>query len=155
MADPKVRMDRSRDFSTVHGERPAGDRHATVHFYQDKLPFDAAGFLIADHPDITENPELIALVERKLKKAAKQKIDAPGDEHDADSDDADNDTVNLEAWARGEQRVQWQDVSNAIAKRFTKRVVSKQAAIEFLIDEKVVSYENLSPEHQKLVKELV
>lgn len=154
MAEPKVRMDRSRDYSTIHGERPAGDRHAAVHFYQDRLPFDSQGFLIVEHPDILDDPKLVDLVDRKLKKAAKAKIEAPGDDPDASSDDSPTD-VNLEAWARGEQQVTWQEVSNAIGKRFTRRVQSKAAAIEFLVTEKVVSYDNLSPEHQKLVKELV
>lgn len=147
-------MDRSRDYSTIHGERTAGDRHATVHFYQDGLPFDSQGFLIVEHPDVLENPKLIELVDRKLKKAAKAKIESPGDNADAPSDDGPPD-VNLEAWARGEQQVAWQEVTNVIGKRFTKRVKDKTAAIEFLVAEKVVRYEDLSPEHQKLVKELV
>lgn len=153
MAEPKVRMDRSRDYSTIHGERTPGDRHAAVHFYQDGLPFDSQGFLIVEHPDVLDNPKLIELVDRKLKKAAKAKVEAPGDDADAPSDDGPAD-VNLEAWARGEQQVAWQEVSNAIGKRFTRRVQSKAAAIEFLVDEKVVRYDDLSPEHQKLVKEV-
>ena len=157
MADPKVRMDRSRDFSSIHGERSPSDRHAMVHFYQDRLPFDAQGFLIPDHPDVLENSELKKLVEGKLKKAAKAKpeagdLDAPSDDKDG-ADDAG--PVNLSAWARGEGKWPWQEVSNAIGKRFNRRVPNKQAAIEFLVDEKVVGLADLAPEYQKLVKELV
>lgn len=167
MKTPKLRLDRGRDFSSVHGERAPGDRHATVHFYQDLLPFDAQGFLLMDHPDVTENPKLVALVERKLKKLEKTKPVAAEDDTDALSDD-DNDVdgdddedddvqepVNLEMWARGEAEYPWQEISNAIAIRFKRRVPSKQAAIEFLIEERVVSIGALSKSHQKLVKELV
>lgn len=154
MAEPKVRMDRSRDYSTIHGERTPGDRHAAVHFYQDGLPFDSQGVLIVEHPDVLENPKLIELVDRKLKKAAKAKIEAPGDDPDASSEEGPAD-INLESWACGEQQVVWQEVSNAIGKRFSRRVSNKTAAIELLVTEKVVRYDDLSPEHQKLVKELV
>lgn len=156
MADVKVRMDKSRDFSTVHGERVPGDRYREVHFFQDRLPFDSRGFLISDHPDVTEDPELAKLVAQKLKKAAKSKAEAPGDEPDAPSDkDEGDEQVNLSAWARGEGQWPWQEISNAIGKRFNRRVANKQAAIEFLVDEKVIAVADLAPEYQKLVKDLV
>lgn len=47
----KVRMDRGRDYSTVHGERASDDPFANTHFVQDGLPFDAEGFLLLEHPD--------------------------------------------------------------------------------------------------------
>lgn len=160
MADAKVRMDRSRDYATVHGERAQGDLHAMVQFVQDGLPFDAQGFLIADHPDVTGNPKLSELAERKLKKAIKQAASAPGDDPSAPSidpegNDEDAGPLNLEAWARGEKKYPWQEISNAIAQRFTRRVQNKQAAIVFLVEEKVVEVGNLSDEHRKLVRELV
>jgi hypothetical protein len=161
----KVRMDRGRDFSTVHGERTPGDVHAAVHFYQDRLPFDSNRFLIVDHPDILKDPKLQALVEKKLKKAEKAKpvaaaegTDALSDDNTEVDDDEDEeilDPVNLEMWARGESEYPWTDVSQAIAQRFKRRVPSKAAAIEFLVDEKIIAVADLSKAHQKLVKELV
>ena len=93
------------------------------------------------------------------KKAAKAKAEAPGKESDAPSDNGDGaddaGPVNLTAWARGEGEWPWQEVSNAIGKRFNRRVPNKQAAIEFLVDEKIVALADLAPDFQKLVKELV
>jgi hypothetical protein len=42
----QIRLDRSRYFSEVRGERTANDPHADVHFQQDGLPFDAEGNLV-------------------------------------------------------------------------------------------------------------
>ena len=115
--------------------------------------------MMPDHPDVTEHPELVKLAEQKLKKAAKAKAEAPGKESDAPSDNGDGaddaGPVNLTAWARGEGEWPWQEVSNAIGKRFNRRVPNKQAAIEFLVDEKIVALADLAPAFQKLVKELV
>lgn len=172
MSTPQVRMDKSREFSTVHGERTPDDPHAGVHFYQDGLPFDSLGILVANHPELTaETPQaqkLRDLVERKMRKLNKQKVvEEPAPVALADDDDDDDATpkakvdddddgdkpVNLEAWARGEQKVIWNEVSQAIARRFSRRVSGKVDALELLIDERVVALGALSPEHQKLLKQ--
>lgn len=157
MATPVVRLDRSRPYSTVHGERSASDRHANVFFYQDKLPFGADGTVLANHPDIAESPELAALLEGKLKKAAKVALSAPGDDA-ADGlptapveADEGPEEVNLTLWARGEQQVQWQHVTDAIARRYGRRVKDKAGALELLIGEGAVQLEHLPAPHRKLV----
>lgn len=149
-----VRMDRSRDFSTVHGERLPGDRHAKVFFYQDRLPFDAAGVLIHDHPDVLEDETLKERVALMQKRAAKRAKDAPGDE-DADNNGEDGEpvTVNLVSWARGEEKFPWQDLSNAIARRFSKRVSNKRDALELLVEEHVVSVGQLAEPFKKLLQD--
>ena len=166
MSSPQVRMDKSREYSTVHGERPPDDPHAGIHFYQDGLPFDAHGILVADHPELQgdskQATKLRELVERKMKKASKVAAveekspnaladdDEPEDDQEPEVDETE--PVNLEAWARGEQKVIWNEVSQAIARRFSRRVGGKKDALEFLIEEKVVMLSNLSVEHQKLVR---
>lgn len=161
---PQIRLlDKSRAFSTIHGERGPSDPDHGVHFLQDGLPLDAQGFLVAHHQDLQgETKQAIKLREiaaRKLEKAAKaqQKVDKAerGESGEASDDEegaADDEPVNLEAWARGEQRVEWNDVTQTIAQRYKKRVGSKLDALEFLIEEKVVSFDMLSPQHQKLLR---
>ena len=56
MAEPSIRLDRSKPFSTCHGERHPDDSQYRVHFWQGGkfgkdiilLPFDSQGDLIAD-----------------------------------------------------------------------------------------------------------
>lgn len=161
-----IRIDRSRDFSEVHGDRPPGDTHAKVFFYQDGLPFGADGKLVTNHPEIEESPRLKRMVERLSEKAAKKRRSAPGDFEDEDEEDrdleasADEDEneddgapVSLEAWARGTMDYKWQDVSDAIAGRFSKRATNKKNALEILIEERVISMGALSNLHKRLVRD--
>lgn len=150
-----VRLDKSRDHATVHGERSPGDPHHAVHFYQYGLPFNAHGILIDDHPEIEADPRKKAAMEKLMKKAAKVKQEAPGDDAldllDGDEDSDDKPELNLEMWARGEQKWRWQEVSDAIAARFSKRVSDKKGAIEVLLEERIIPIGALSAEHKKLV----
>lgn len=166
-----VRMDRSRSFATVHGERGPSDLHAGVHFYQDGIPFDAQGFLLFDHPDLkvpgAHGDKIRALVERKLKKAASIAAKQPpkpakerdvdsdpdADESDADAEDDLLDPVNLEAWLRGEQEVEWNDVSQEIARRFKVRKSKVEDAVAFLVNEqRVVAKDQLRRKFQKFAE---
>jgi hypothetical protein len=152
-----IRLDKSRDYSTIHGDRRPGDPHYAVYFYQFGLPFDAHGVLLADHPEIKADPRKQAAVEKLMKKAVKVKKEAPGDAVDAllnegDNEDSDDTpSLNLEMWARGEQKWRWQEVSDAIAARFSKRVTDKKGAVEVLLEEKVVPLGALSRELRQLV----
>lgn len=47
-AVPEIRLDRTRKFSTIHGERNPGDPHYHVHSMQGGLPFGADEKLVAD-----------------------------------------------------------------------------------------------------------
>lgn len=164
---PVVRMDKSSDYATVHGERAPGSVHAAVHFYQNNLPFDAQGFLIHDHDDFelkSPKPSKHALMireraEKLMARAAKRsKPKVEGEEAIADGDgeeqnEDDKGPANLEAWARGEARVPWNEVTQAIARRFSKRVSNKRDAIELMLVERIVAKGDLSDEHRKLVDE--
>ena len=153
-----VRVDRSRDFSTVHGEMRPDDPHYRVAFYQYGLPFDAHGILLADHPEIAADERKQQAVAKLMKRAAKVEKKAPGDavdqllsREDDEGEDNDKPELNLVMWARGEQKWKWQEVSDAIAARFSKRVVDKKGAIEVLLEEKIVTRNDLSNEHNRLV----
>jgi hypothetical protein len=158
----QVRMDKSRDYATVHGERIPGDPHAAVHFTQNALPFDAQGILITDHPVFEpgiEKPSKHAITLRdraekliaKAIKSAKPKVEGETAEVEDDDGGADNGPANLETWARGESKVPWNEVTQAIAKRFSRRVSNKHDAIELLVEDRVVARGDLSDEHRKLL----
>lgn len=159
----RLRMDKSKYFSTVHGERAAGDPHAKIHFYQDGLPFDGEGLLLVDLvPDDKRE-----LVDRRLKKLAAtvQKpvpepvrtapvADPESDDGDDDADNQGDDAatqnitpgdVNLESWLRGEANYVWFSIPAAIRQRFSKNVSNKTDAVTYLVEEeKVVTPDQLS-----------
>jgi hypothetical protein len=82
---PQLRMDGSKYFSTVHGERPPGDPLQHVHFYQDGLPFDAGRLLLTEM--IEGDERLKALAAKKLSRQKKQVVAVV----DADIDSVDGD----------------------------------------------------------------
>lgn len=150
----RLRMDKSRYYSSIHGERQPDDPHAKISFYQDGLPFDGEGLLLLDLvPDDKKD-----MVERRLKKlnAARPEPEpvrtAPvvGE----DDDDADDEKrqpeitpgdVNLEAWLRGEANYVWFSIPAAIRTRFGKNVANKTDAVTFLVEEeKIVAPAQLS-----------
>lgn len=154
-----VTLDKSRDFSTVHGERAPDDLHARVRFFQDGLPFDAEGVLMADHPDITGNEKLQRVVERKLRKAAaKAEKEAARARGDLDDDDDEEDRpdadgklppVDIRAWVMGQRDYLWTEVSQAIALKYKVRVGGKKHAVEFLVNEGVVTPELVGKDLKK------
>lgn len=161
---PVVRMDRSRDFGTVTGERTPDSVHATLHFIQNGLPFDSEGMLIHDHVFFEadkEKPSKNALLlrdraEKLIQKAiknARPRVEGEPVPEGEEEEEEQKGPANLEEWARGEARVPWQEVTQAIARRFGKRVANKTDAITLLLEERVVAKANLSEEHRKLVDE--
>jgi hypothetical protein len=158
---PQLRMDGSKYFSTVHGERPPGDPLQHVHFYQDGLPFDAGRLLLTE---MIENDErLKALAAKKLSRQPKQKAveivddgddgdhtpqDQPDDEDDGKSD------VNLEMWLTGDAKYDFnKHIRGAIADRYQRRGINSVLnAVEFLVNEqKIVPVERLCPGFQLLL----
>lgn len=144
---PVVRLDRSREFSTVHGERAPGDPLAGVCFYQEGLPFDSSGILLP-HAIDKEDKRLRALVEKKVARATKaMQPRAEGeaaDEEDADGEDTSG--VNLESWLRGEAEYAWFAVSAAIAKAYGRKGMKMADAVAFLVDEKrLIPFDQVAP----------
>jgi hypothetical protein len=160
-----VRMDRSRDFATVHGDRVAGDPLVSVFFFQDQLPYSAQGILLWDHPLVQKDQALIKRAAKLLRRAVKLRQQDPEDDEDDDNDDEDEDDedeeeqdeygpapVNFKKWAAGLQEVQWQEVSNAIARKYFKRVKNKHDALELLVAEGEISAGALSKANRKLLE---
>ena len=145
-----MKLDRSLPFATVHGDRPPGDLHQAVEYFQHGLPFNAQGNLVQSlvdaDPDLQKRAE--ALGKRKAK--ADAVIAALGD------DEADvqitptsshaGDDVNLEAWLRKEAKYQWFAISSAIHKRYSVRVTNQEEAVRLLVcDEKLLPAEAVHP----------
>jgi hypothetical protein len=163
---PKLRMDRSRGYGTVHGERPPGDLHQNTHFFQDNMPFDAHGFLILDAID---DPKIKAIAERKLKKLPTAPPAAEGDSDGAGEDDSDPATteavgqqkptatnsseVNLEAWLREEVSYPWNLITRTMRDRYHQNMSKQHDVIQFLVeDEKVVPEDQVGPSLRKFLK---
>jgi len=171
VAPPRVRMDRSRAYASVTGDRVPGDRHAAVFFIQDGIPADSEGYFIFDHPDMLrkgkDGDKARQAAERKIKKALAQQAKAPqrapraeddddesegrADRDEDEGDDGDDllEPINLEAWLRGEQDVEWQEVTQEIARRYKVRKSNIADAVEFLVKEGVVPKAQLRKKFQK------
>lgn len=172
METPKIRMDKSRPHSTVHGERGPGDPHAGIHFYQDGLPHDAQGFLILDGPDYEgdspqakKNRDVAARkVSKFMAKSNKARAAAMADggpemprgidQVDEDDDEEledEGEPVNLSAWVRGEQQVEWNEVTQEIARRYKKRVASIADAVPFLVKEGICPANEVAKKFKKFL----
>ena len=162
---PKLRMDRSKPFGTVHGERLPGDVHQNTHFFQDGMPFDAGGLLVYE---AIEDPKIKALADRKLKKLPAAKPEADGD--GADDDDRDNDAggdstppvsaptspddVNLEAWLRGEASYPWFAITKAVRERHSNNISKQAEMVEFLVrDLKIVPEDQVAADLRQHLKD--
>lgn len=159
---PLLRLDRSRDFSTVHGERPASDPHAGIHFYQDGLPFDSHEIYVDGHLNDTSDKDgkLRAMVERKLRKLQGQQTAADAEAELAAGDtplagekkpDSDTDDLNLVAWARGDAQYLFGHVREAIKKRYSQVVKDTRGALDCLLDEKAITEKDLAPQYKQLL----
>jgi hypothetical protein len=179
MAPPRVRMDRSRTFSTIHGDRPPGDPHHGVAYRQDGIPCDGEGYFLFDHPDMKkpgkDGDHARKMAQKHIARALKAEASKPkrvappprddSDEFDTDADgrpihsaEADDDEedddllppVNLSEWLRGGQEVVWTDVGQEIARAYKKRIASIKDAVAFLVnDEKLVPKDQLRPSFKK------
>ncbi len=169
-APPRVRMDRSRSFSTVHGDRVPGDPHCGVMYYQDGIPCDAEGYFIFDHPDMQAKGPVgdkrRKMAEKHIKRAmaaaAKVRVKPPkavdeddedGEATDTEAEDDDEEdllpAVNLGEWLRGRQEVEWNDVSQEIARTYKKRIAKIEDAVAFLVKEGVCPRNELRPKFKK------
>jgi hypothetical protein len=171
MPAPKIKMDKSRSFSTIHGVRGPGDPHQNVHFAQDGLYYDAQGHLVIEHPDYEgDSPHheklrraLAKKIERHMRDAGKRHaaaiqeggpdmprgIDDLDDDEAAEGDGDELEPINLTEWAAGRQQVEWNDITQAIAQRFKKRIASIADAIPFLVTEGVVPRDQVAKKYKR------
>jgi hypothetical protein len=154
----KVRMDRSKYYTTVHGEREPGDPHAGVVFMQDGLPFDGDGVLMDERLSLICSDAEQAHAERLRERAAKaaERKSKPADDEGGDDGEVgekDPNSVNIEAWLRGEQKVEWFALAAAIRSRYHKGVNNRRNALIFLVEEeKVLPLSQLAPEHAAVLQ---
>jgi hypothetical protein len=123
-----LRLDRSRYHASVHG-----NFDSCVRFYQDGLPFDAAGALCAE----LCSAEQLALADRNTPPQMPDAGDRiPGKSEDLTSDiRSPTSDVNLERWAKGEVRYRPNKVFAAIRERYNKSVTTFADAAEFLVND--------------------
>lgn len=150
----RLRIDRSKPYATIHGERAPGDPHQHAQFSQDGIYYDASGFHI---PELIADEKIAAMVEKRLArqmKAARNEAPSPDDE--AGSDDPDTTKtasdgggteVNLESWLRGEAKYQWFAITKTVRERYHQNLTKLVDVLEFLVfDEKVIPEDALAPE---------
>lgn len=125
-------LDRTRKFSTVHGEDTRG-----IAFFQDGFPFDARGQL--HEPALTD--ELRKKLGPKPQKAAKVKAEkAPRPARPDATAEGDKGEVNLTAWLKGEVRYKPFQVFAATRKRTGVAVTSIVEAARLLVfEQKIVT----------------
>ncbi len=115
-----LRLDRSKYHASEHGDHP--DR---MRFRQDGLPFDARGHLCTE----LCSAEDVARADDKAARAKAHELETPEPE-DAAADDG---SVNLERWGRGEAHYEPGRVFAAIRHRYNKFVRTFADAIDFLV----------------------
>lgn len=167
---PKIKMDRSRSYGTVHGSIAPGQPYFGAAMIQDGLYFDAQGHLLIEHPDYEgDTPAheklrkvLAKKIERHMRDAGKRQatVNAEGgpdmprgiDEIDDDDEVAaeeDLEPLNLTEWAAGRQQVEWNDITQAIAQRYKKRVASIADAIPFLVKEGMIQPDQVAKKYRR------
>lgn len=179
MTDAVIRLDRSKTFSECRGERAPDDPHYRVHFWQGRmvgremvlLPFDSQGELVPDDNKTefwdgkdTEgkpvrhfplyNKPMRDLLDRMKKRqtAVADKAETVDELELQDNPDTASEDVNFVSYLRGEARYEWPLLQAAAKKRFHRIFQSKKQMIEDLVmDEKIVTEAELSPEFVKLL----
>ena len=168
---PLVRLDKSKHYSSIHGERTPDDPMYHVHFWQGGLPFDATGILVPDvgpdkpFPGVVEGksitfqplytPEMRGMVERRIARMLRSnqqaieeaKLDTPPEPTVDPAED-----VNFESFLRGEVNFPFESLQRAYFQRFHKRHQRVRHIIEDLIyEEKIVPEDQV---HQKIMRML-
>lgn len=161
MSDPVLRLDRSKQFATEHGDRQLDDPLHPVHFWQDGLPFDAGGVLVPDDGKKTQWQIVIEglpvtvkpLYDEKMRLKAtrkltrlknKEKVEPEADELADDDEiaharDLASDDVNLESWLRGQAEYEPFMIFAACRRRYSKNYTKLRDVVEDLVmDDKLV-----------------
>ena len=153
-APNRLRLDKSRPYSRIHGERKLGDPFRLAHFQQDGIHFDAQGLHI---DDLVPEGKVRALVDRRLKKAktAPAQVTEQVTERDPSFGEGNSGgdglgngdvPVNLEAWLRGEAKYPWYAITKAVRDRYSVNKTRQVDVIEFLVtDQKIVPMSDVAP----------
>lgn len=140
----KIKLDKSRPHSTVHGDAEYG-----LAAYQDGLPFNHQGELI----EKLVTPEMQPIVDKKLRKLAKLEaanapkdsvqqdppIPEPEDDEDEDENDGDSaDEINFEQWLKDETKYPWHLLAKEGKKRYSKVFSNSKELADFLVYEEQI-----------------
>jgi hypothetical protein len=167
---PTLRLDRSKRFSTVHGDRVPDDPHYKVHFWQDDLPFDVNGILVPDDgktqdfsgvdtesKPVRYQPLYTEARRKKLEKRLARltkvaRAPEPEElEEEAQANDASPEVkaamaseVNLESWLRGEVQYEPWMIFEAFKARYHRQTHKLGDVVtELVLDEKIVRPEEV------------
>lgn len=164
---PVIRLDPSKPFSEVRGDRLPNDPHYHVAFIQDTLPFDVDNVLvpddgkrepwttIIDKETIVHSPlytdAMRAKVARKLERLAKG---LPAIEEAAEEEEEEEDDVNLAMWLRGEVEYQDQELYAAAKKRYSVNYSKRaQLVVDLVYDHKLVAEDDVAAALRPLLKQ--
>lgn len=152
-----IMLDRSKPFSTIHGERLADDPHCKVAAMQNGLPFDVNDRLVPDDgqtqrwngiaadgksviymPLYTSDMRMIAM--RRLDRIKKGKVQVEPEEEVRDpSETVNTDDINLSTWLTGQEDYKDHEIVAAVAQRFGRKlpggIKGRQMAVFFLVYE--------------------
>lgn len=162
-ADRKVviRLDRTRHYATVHGDRTREDPMHGVFFFQNDLPFDAQGNLIPI-PEEMEKPfkgldvdgketlysplwtqarrDKLKTKQKRVKKAQEEAEQEVLNQEEMEAPADPTEDVNLESWLLGEAQYPFYMLARATLQRFHVKVHTMRALVECLVmDEKIVA----------------
>jgi len=167
-----IRLDESRPYSEVRGERAPDDPHYHVAYFQDGLPFnvnkvlvpedtvrtapwestDVEGKKVLHRPLYNDNTRKI--VQRKIELLEKgQSERVVIDEHsDSSMQEAASQEVNFSSWLRGEIDYQWWQLKAAAKVRFHKNYTNRSELIfDAVYDERVIPENQV---HQTRINEI-
>lgn len=162
-----IRLDTSKPYSEVRGERAPDDPHYRVHAMQGRkvgsklvlLPFDSQGELVPDdgkkepYEGITVESKKVmhqplysddmrALVARLKKKAAEKNPDPEAEEEDEEGAGGGTQTaddVNLVSWLKGEEKYTPQALRAAAKERYHVNYTTIPAlVVGLVVDEKLI-----------------
>lgn len=175
--EPVLRLDRTRPFSTVHGDRVPEDPHYRVHFWQDDLPFDVNEVLVPDDekrqpfsgPDPNREGHTVQYrplytPQRALK--AQQKLDRlrkgakamrPPEVVDETSPKAEQQAavteLNFAAWLRGEVQYETWQVFAAFETRYHRKTHKQGDVVsELVLEFKVIPEDQVAPWFKKYLE---
>lgn len=175
--EPVLRLDRSRYFSSVHGERTPDDPMYHARNCQDHIYFDAKDIVVPDDghrepwskmignelkhygPLYSEAvaAQIIAKTERlraaapapdgTFSEAAVKTVSTNPKETEAAAEE-----VDLANWLRGREQHQWHVLQAAASIRGV-RIHSKKALVEFLVSDGALPISEVAPEYQAYLKQ--
>lgn len=178
---PEIRLDDSRDFSTIHGERNPEDPHYHVHAFQDGLPYDARGVLVPDDGRDASWTEALeredgttkivrhrplytaamrATLDKRMKKliGSKRAVARPAAADGQDDVEAHlefgADEVNLISWLKGEIEYTPNEIYAAVKKRYNVSYGRlREVVAELVDDQKLLPQEQVAPRLMALIDE--